>query len=56
VCAYHPTVALFPPYRERPSISPQRRRTVAVAKSFFSRAGLTSRSLFGPGDQSGPGG
>ncbi|MFN9905715.1 MAG: hypothetical protein ACK56F_06245 [bacterium] len=31
----HPTVALFPPYRERALISPQRRRTVAVAKSCF---------------------
>jgi hypothetical protein len=41
----HPTVALFPSYRERALISPQRRRTVAVANGSFLQGRLNPSFL-----------
>ncbi len=56
-CVRLPPHSCAPPsYCEHALVSPQRRRIAALAKSFFSRAGLSRRSLFGPGDQSGPSG
>ncbi len=56
-CVCLPHYSCAPPsYCEHTLVSPQCRRTAALANSFFSRGGLSDHSLFGPGDQSGPSG